>query len=183
MILNNICAPIMVASLLIGGQKMDLYAQNDTTILSDSIEISTVSDSGYIELPDEVPELNTQMSNKDINELLYCIEAEASGEGMQGKIAVANVILNRVNSDSFPDTPYSVIHQRYQFSSIWSTNYGYVSDETKDALYYALAGYNNIGNALYFWNPDIATSGWFKDAVETKKIKFVSSINKHDFYE
>ena len=42
---------------------------------------------------------------------------EAAGEPVEGKIAVAQVVMNRVVSPDFPSTPCDVIHQRTKFSS------------------------------------------------------------------
>lgn len=41
---------------------------------------------------------------------------EARGEPLEGKIAVANVIVNRMKSRHFPDTACAVVYQRKQFS-------------------------------------------------------------------
>ena len=46
---------------------------------------------------------------------LYC---EARGEGKIGMMAVADVILNRVESNRWPNTVYEVTRQKYQFSCI-----------------------------------------------------------------
>ena len=45
------------------------------------------------------------------------IHAESSGESLKGKIAVGNVILNRVNSPVFPNSILGVIAQKNQFST------------------------------------------------------------------
>ena len=44
-----------------------------------------------------------------LSRILY---AEANTEPLAGKIAVGNVIMNRVKSPEFPDTIYSVIFDR-----------------------------------------------------------------------
>lgn len=46
-----------------------------------------------------------------------CVEAEASNQGFEGKRLVADVILNRVDSEKFPDDIESVITQKNAFSS------------------------------------------------------------------
>jgi N-acetylmuramoyl-L-alanine amidase len=74
------------------------------------------------------------------------VEAEATGEDIYGKILVANVVINRVNSDEFPDTISEVVFQKiggsYQFSPTkdgryWSVK---VSKETIKAVDRALSG-------------------------------------------
>lgn len=45
----------------------------------------------------------------DLYWLARIISAESRGESLDGKIAVGNVVLNRVASSDFPDTIYGVI--------------------------------------------------------------------------
>ena len=55
----------------------------------------------------------SQVYNADqVYWLARIISAEAKGEPMQGKIAVGNVILNRVRSSAFPNTIYGVIFDK-----------------------------------------------------------------------
>ena len=46
--------------------------------------------------------------------------AEAEGECEEGKRLVIDTILNRVDSEYFPDTVYDVVYQKSQFSSMWN---------------------------------------------------------------
>ena len=43
------------------------------------------------------------------------VECEAGAESMTGKIAVVNVVLNRIKSDDFPDSITDVIYQKNQW--------------------------------------------------------------------
>lgn len=45
------------------------------------------------------------------------IYAESGNQSLEGKMAVGNVVLNRTNHDTWPDTIYGVISQRNQFST------------------------------------------------------------------
>lgn len=49
--------------------------------------------------------------------LARVVYAEANTETLEGQIAVAQVVLNRVRSESFPDTVSEVIYQERQFST------------------------------------------------------------------
>lgn len=51
--------------------------------------------------------------------LAICVEAEAGNQDLKGRQLVADVILNRVDSERFPDTITEVITQPYQFASYW----------------------------------------------------------------
>ena len=49
--------------------------------------------------------------------LARVVYAESNTEPIEGQIAVAQVVLNRVRSESFPDTVSEVIYQKRQFST------------------------------------------------------------------
>lgn len=51
--------------------------------------------------------------------LAMAIFFESRGEPLQGKIAVANVIMNRVSSERYPDTVCGVVTQKHQFEFYW----------------------------------------------------------------
>lgn len=53
----------------------------------------------------------------EIMELSCVVEAEAGNQGELGKAYVCDVVLNRVDSDDFPNTIHDVIFQRNQFST------------------------------------------------------------------
>lgn len=87
-----------------------------------------------------------QLSDKDYDALLRIVEAEAGGEDQDGKLLVANVVLNRVNSELFPDTVFQVVMQKEQgiaqFSPTVDGRYQNVrvSDDTVEAVERALYG-------------------------------------------
>ncbi|MFA5527906.1 MAG: cell wall hydrolase [Peptostreptococcales bacterium] len=117
-------------------------------------------------------------SEEDIYWLSRIIEAEAQGEPYEGKLAVANVIINRKNNSEFPNTIKEVIFDGYQFTPvIIGTIYNTPSEASVKAAKDALAGKNNIGNCLYFLNPTKSTNFWI-----VKNKTFFTSIDNHDFY-
>ena len=72
-------------------------------------------------LPEEDPQVAEAFADyteSDYNVLLRIVQAEAGGCDMKGKILVANVILNRVESDEFPDTITDVVYEKRQFSPV-----------------------------------------------------------------
>lgn len=117
----------------------------------------------------------------DLYWLSRIVHAESQGEPMEGKIAVANVVLNRVKSPLFDNTVYQVIFDRkygVQFTPTANgTIYHTPSGDSIIAAKRALLGENTAGNSLYFLNPDISTSFWI---VENRP--FFRSIGNHDFY-
>ncbi len=51
-------------------------------------------------------------SEAEVSILERIVEAEAGGEDEDGKLLVANVVLNRVRDEAFPDTISEVVFQR-----------------------------------------------------------------------
>lgn len=109
------------------------------------------------------------------------IEAESGGESKTGKIAVGNVILNRVKSEEYPDTIYGVIFDKKfgtQFQPVSNgAIYNTPSSESLQSAKLALSGVNTVGESLYFLNPSIATSFWI-----TSNRAYYTTIGNHDFY-
>ncbi|MCA0972447.1 cell wall hydrolase [Halobacillus litoralis] len=111
--------------------------------------------------PGERLELPVTLNESQIDLLSRLVEAEAKGESYAGKVAVATVVLNRVESDLFPDTLRQVIYQDYQFTPVSNGQiYQPASQQSEAAVYEALAyqGYDN--NSLFFYNPDKASSAY-----------------------
>lgn len=126
-------------------------------------------------------------SKEDIKILERITEAEATGGDIESKMNVASVIINRVNSDSFPDSIKSVVFQRtgntYQFSPIKDNRYYEVetTKETKKAIKKILK-YGVINDALYFCNPNDVKSAKNKSWFKKLTYLFTDSIN-HSFYK
>lgn len=60
------------------------------------------------------------LSEADIGLIALVTMAEAEGECESGKRLVIDTILNRMDSEYFPDSVYEVIYQPNQFSSMWN---------------------------------------------------------------
>ena len=109
------------------------------------------------------------------------INAEAGGEPFKGKIAVGNVVLNRVRSSSYPNTIYGVIFDRKngtQFSPVvYGTIYNSPNQDSVIAAKLCLEGYSLSDSILFFMNPRIATNNWI-----SKNRPFAFRIGNHDFY-
>ena len=109
------------------------------------------------------------------------ISAEARGEIMSGKVAVGNVILNRVRSYSFPNTIYSVIFDRkngIQFSPVANgTIYNNATADSVIAAKICLEGYSISNGILYFVNPSVAPNSW-----ASRNRPFYAKIGNHAFY-
>ncbi len=101
-------------------------------------------------------EYKYELNAQDYETLLKIVEAEAGTEDETGKLLVANVVLNRVNSEYFPDTVTEVVYQREggkaQFSPVGNGSIKRVvaSEETAAAVERALKGEDISQGALYF---------------------------------
>lgn len=109
------------------------------------------------------------------------IEAESGGEILEGKIAVGNVVLNRVADKRYPNSIYGVIFDfknGIQFTPAYTgTIYNTPSAESIIAAKICLEGYEIKPGVLFFFNPRIATTNWI-----SKNRPFAMRIGNHDFY-
>lgn len=97
----------------------------------------------------------------DVDLLARLISAEARGEPYEGQVAVGAVVLNRVNHASFPNTLSGVIYQSGAFSCLDDGQFDEpVAESAYRAARDALNGWDPSGGAIYYFNPDTATSAW-----------------------
>ncbi|MBD7936043.1 spore cortex-lytic enzyme [Cytobacillus sp. Sa5YUA1] len=110
-------------------------------------------------------------SENDIQIMANAVYGEARGEPYIGQVAVAAVILNRVESASFPDTVYGVIFEPRAFTAVADGQIWLTPNETaREAVIDAINGWDPSGDALYYFNPDTATSPWIWTRPQIKKI-------------
>ena len=74
-----------------------------------------------IYIPEEEAYEQELATQKEIELIALVTMAEAEGECEDGKRLVIDTILNRVDSEHFPDTIHDVIFQPNQFTSMWSS--------------------------------------------------------------
>lgn len=119
---------------------------------------------------------NSSYSSSDLYLLAKCIYAEARGEPYIGQVAIGAVVLNRVESSSFPNTIAGVIYQPYAFTAVSD---GQINLEPNDTAYKAardaLNGWDPTNGCLYYYNPSTATSAW----IWSRPIML--SIGRHNF--
>lgn len=109
------------------------------------------------------------------------ISSESGSEPFLGKLAVGNVVLNRVASPDFPDNIYDVIFDpRWggQFDPVSNgTIYNMPTDESILAAKLCLDGASVVGTSLYFLNPAKSSNFW-----TTQNCTYVATIGSHQFY-
>ena len=130
------------------------------------------------------------MSSEVTLEGVYCMaEAvffEASSEGIEGQVAVANNIWNRRNSLKHfknQDTICDVVQAKYQYSYRWDGNSTHIelanpidAKVWKQSIYASIGVINgwyadNTYGSLYYFNPKLASPSWASRMVVTTTIK------------
>lgn len=110
-------------------------------------------------------------SENDIKLMSNAVYGEARGEPYEGQVAVAAVILNRIEDEAFPNTASGVIFEPLAFTAvadgqIWLTP----NEQARRAVMDAINGWDPSENALYYFNPVTATSKWIWSRPQIKKI-------------
>ncbi|MBR2567167.1 MAG: cell wall hydrolase [Paenibacillus sp.] len=121
------------------------------------------------------------VSDKELLLLQKIVMAEAEGEPYKGKVAVANVVLNRLRSANFPDTIYKVIHQKSQFSPVANGRLKRVTpnEDSVKAVNAALNGQKEVSDdTYYFLSLTLAD-----DLTVARTKKEVKTIGHHTFYK
>ena len=123
------------------------------------------------------------VSDDDYQVLLRIGQAEAGVCDEKGKILVANVVLNRVKSQEFPDSVRSVVYEPSQFSPVsdGSINSVKVTEETKECVNRALEGEDYSDGALYFMNRRGSRSravSWFDS-----HLTYLFRHQNHEFFK
>ncbi|MCA0970326.1 spore cortex-lytic enzyme [Halobacillus litoralis] len=110
-------------------------------------------------------------SQNDIQLMANAVYGEARGEPYVGQVAVAAVIINRVASSSFPNSVSGVIFEPRAFTAVSDGQIWLTPNETaKEAVIDALNGWDPSGEAMYYFNPNTATSSWIWSRPQIKQI-------------
>lgn len=123
---------------------------------------------------------NNQISAADRELLARLVHAEAKGEPYAGKVAVATVVLNRLDSSLFPNTIKGIIYEKvgghYAFTPVQNGAINQASDQaSRKAVDEAIAFRGQGNGSLYFFNPQTSTSKWVFSR------KTTVTIGKHRF--
>lgn len=126
------------------------------------------------------PVFQRQLTQNEIELLAKVVYAESKGEPYTGKIGVASVILNRLSHPQFPKSIEGVIFEKNAFSCIDDRYADIRPDvETYKAVDDALNGSDPTGEAIFFYNPDTATSSWMKNVSKDN----ITIIGNHVFFK
>ena len=115
-------------------------------------------------------------SSSNLNLLSRLVYGEARGEPYSGQVAVAAVVLNRVEHSSFPNTIAGVIYQAGAFDVVSDGQINLTPDSTAiKAAQDAINGWDPSYGAIYYFNPSTATNKWIWSRPMT------ITIGKHRF--
>lgn len=99
---------------------MSVFPIATLSVVEEPVKIPMVEVSPIYRSVGDLKSTDDLLSDKDIALIALVTMAEAEGECEEGKRLVIDTILNRMDSEHFPDTPYDVIYQANQFSSMWN---------------------------------------------------------------
>lgn len=164
-----------------------VYAAENTLSGEVILPVQSSIDIGEENVETELPaeksvQYKYQLEAAEYDILLKIVEAEAGCEDLTGKMLVANVVMNRVNSDQFPDTVSEVVYQKYRGTAQFSPTVDgsidrvTVSEETINAVEQVLQGEDQSMGALYFRS--VHCSGKWHDNHLTRIIEH----GNHIFY-
>lgn len=166
------------------GQRVQTVVEDDV-----GIDISSSMESAVNRMDETITALSanpTLMSDEDYQTMLKIVEAEAGTEDIKGRVLVANVIMNRVQNEDFPDSVTEVVYEYEngvpQFSPVHDGRIYRVtvSEETKEAVKLALEGVDYSDGALFFIMKSAAEEQgirWFE-----KELKYLFKHGVHEFY-
>lgn len=103
------------------------------------------------EVSDKIPVYTidgiSEISLDEFYEICRVVMNESGGEPYQTQVAVAETIINRVNSDKFPNTVIEVLYQPYQYSHYQN---GEITDSVREAVTQALEQHIYDTDMVYF---------------------------------
>lgn len=167
---------LVLPSLIVNGEELYSLDSGVKDLYNEQIEAVAVfnqsNDSIYV-------------TDEDIYLMAQVVYAESCAEPYSGKVAVASVILNRARNGRFPKSISGVINQKNAFSCVRNGKviHNGISDVIPDSASYtavldALKGKDPTYKAVFFYNPEIATSQWMKDIKKAD----VKTIGNHVFF-
>ncbi|MCZ8516380.1 spore cortex-lytic enzyme [Paenibacillus filicis] len=111
------------------------------------------------------------LNQAEMDILAHVIYSEARGESYTGQVAVGAVVMNRIKSGQFPGNIRDVVFEPGAFTAVSDGQYWLTPDRTAYlAALDAVRGWDPTYHALYYFNPDTATSQWIWSRPQTVKI-------------
>lgn len=157
--------PILIASIVLGLNIITVSALGiNKTGTNDTTQPYAVSEAQNEENTMKTIVVEEAIREKEIDLMALVTMAEAEGESEYGKRLVIDTILNRVDSEYFPDTITEVIHQVNAFEAMWNGRVDrcYVDDDIRnlvleeldnrtnnDVVFFTAGRYSIYGNPMF----------------------------------
>jgi len=110
------------------------------------------------------------------------IKTETVDEPLAGKIAIGNVIENRIKNPRYPDNIYQVVYDNTDGVQFTPATTGALTSEPDELSWIAAClcyeGYNSVEDSLFFVNPENNGNYWFKN-----NCIYVTTVGRHEFYK
>lgn len=117
--------------------------------------------------------------SRDLRCLADAVYWETRGVEAQGASLVADVVMNRVGHQEFPDSVCAVVLQPHQFAAAVARNYPILEpDAYEDSMSIAVNAYmteERDHDALFFINASIGVPNW------ARSLAFVTQAGDHVF--
>lgn len=181
MVLPILAVPIFAMDYTVqSGDTLYLLAEQNNTTANEIRNVNGLQGDKLqvgqkLNIPTKVS-TSRNFNQEEIDLLARAVYSEARGESYTGQVAVAAVVLNRLVHSDFPNTIKDVIFQPWAFTAVHDGQFWLTPDaEAYKAVRDAINGWDPTGNAIYYWNPVMATSKW----IWSRQIH--TQIGKHVF--
>ena len=152
-------------------KKSNIVLNNST---ENYITETAIVESTFLSEPEEIMVSNqiVELSIDDAQLLMKLAWSEAGNQGIEGQLAIMNVVMNRVNDENFPDTVKDVIYQKcgnyYQFSVVGNgvLKKAEPTEETQLSLAELEGGKDVSQGALYFEAISSSSKSWHRKSRE-----------------
>ena len=162
--------------------KVTVNQETNANYLNTNIKTNFKSSGKHNEVLEVFDHATQQLyiTGEDIDLMAKLVFAESIGEPYAGKVAVASVVLNRTIDPHFPNTIQQVIFQKNAFSCVKNGEINATpNQDCYNAVYDAIKGADPTNDALFFYNPSIATCSWMKDTEKFNQ----TTIGHHTFFK
>ena len=143
--------------------------------------------SGNMAVTDVAINMDNIENIKEVACLSQAVHGEAGNQPMEGKIAVAHVIMNRTKDEAFPETACGVVKQKGQFDFLSNVRkLKEDNDAVKMQMHESIAAAVLVMNgeaidptngALFFVNQKLST-----DRAWLQRLRKIVRIKDHTFY-
>ena len=136
---------------------------------------------------DEIVEHNRGIADAELDSQEWCLANavyfEARGESLEGQLAVADVVINRTESERYPDNWCDVIKQKAQFSFVQNRRFPRITemqawDTAKAVAKVAIDdSYQVVRGDVLWYHADYVAPHWAPSFDE------VAKVGVHIFYQ